>query len=55
MEVAAVDADNDPVRGRKTAIELEFPLHILILAVGHQSLPQRTHPNKLRFRWESSS
>ena len=42
VEVAAVDADNDPVRGREAAIKLELPLHVLILAVGHQSLPQCT-------------
>jgi hypothetical protein len=46
VEVAAVDADDDPVRWREASVELEFPLHVLILAVGHQSLPQcRTrHP-----------
>jgi hypothetical protein len=51
VEVAAIDADNDPVRGREAAIELEFPLDVLILAVGHQSLPRYTQPNS---RWESS-
>jgi hypothetical protein len=40
VEVAAIDADNDPVRGREAAIELEFPLDVLILAVGHQWLPR---------------
>lgn len=54
VEVAAVDADNAPVRGREAAIELEFPLDVLILAVGHQSLPRYTQPNQLHSRWESS-
>jgi hypothetical protein len=41
VEVAAIDADNGPVRGRDAAaIELEFPLDVLIRAVGHQRLPR---------------
>jgi hypothetical protein len=59
VEVATVDTDNDPVRGREAAIKLELPLHVLILAVGHQSLippPVPTHTTRhvlfleLRFR-----
>jgi hypothetical protein len=43
VEVAAVNADNDPVRGWEAAIKLELPLHVLlILAVGHQSLSRCT-------------
>jgi hypothetical protein len=39
VEVAAIDANDDPIGWRETAIELEFPLHVLILAIGHHSLP----------------
>jgi hypothetical protein len=40
VEVATIDADDDPVGGRELAIELELPLHILILAIGHPQTPQ---------------
>ncbi|BAS95071.1 Os05g0535533, partial [Oryza sativa Japonica Group] len=39
VEVAAVDAHNDPIRGREEAVELELPLHVLVLAVGHRRHP----------------
>jgi hypothetical protein len=42
VEVATVYANNDPVGWREAAVELEFPLDILVLAVGHHSLPQCT-------------
>lgn len=42
VEVATVYANNDPVGWREAAVELEFPLDILILAVGHHSLPRCT-------------
>lgn len=45
VEVATVYAYNDPVGWREAAVELEFPLDILILAVGHHSLPPPMHNN----------
>jgi hypothetical protein len=40
--MAAIDADDDPVGGREVAVELELPLDILILAIGHNQTPEHT-------------
>jgi hypothetical protein len=46
VEVAAVDAHNDPIRGREEAVELELPLHVLVLAVGHRRHPLTSPPRR---------